>query len=114
MANLLQRLLDTVPIGETGNPNTERVSVHDFFAFLRAYTLDTTLGLTPAQWRTQASSIFDLSAAQETQLVDFTDGLDGGTDLHLYEAVLMLGQFDKMDGSGVAADEATVRTMLGL
>lgn len=114
MATLLERLTGNVDQSEWGDPNTVEIPVHEMFAFLRIYELDTTLGLTSAQWRAQAVSIFDLSPAQLTQLEGFTAGLDGGKDLHLYEASLLLAQFEKMDGSGISVTIPTLKTLLGL
>ncbi len=114
--SLFQRLTNSVPQANKNDPNSSTISPHDFGALMLAYKLDTTLGLTPTQWRDAIAVRLDLDAAQTTDLVEWTTSVDtGAVDLTLYEHVLMLAWSSRHDDNTQRMlTGAQVKAMLGV
>jgi hypothetical protein len=100
MATFLDRVLQTVDPAEEGQPNTETISTHDLFAFFRLYLHAGLLRANRVQWLNLGRDTFDLNTAQRTRLGEWLDSIDGGKEIHLFEAAMMGGQFDKMIEDG--------------
>jgi hypothetical protein len=114
MATLLDRILhDTDPASDVSTD--QPISTHDWFAYLRLYKhAPTDLGATPLAIRNAARDAFDLTDAQRDHVVEWTDSVDGGANLHLYEASIMGYQKPSANAAGRMLNKSKVKSILSL